>query len=242
LNKNRIEGGAETKPAFMDENLGLPERLAHLQAVSDPTMEELISCVLLLFNPSENEILQAAVLPVLKRAGLRASILLYGKYLSSSGLDVSSVIRISYALSQIIESPDIYFLEFFKSDIPRVRQNGVIGLAQKNDPDFSSAFQIILQNDSDPETAFEAAVSLEKLGPQSLKYLEEVLKSDIKANPQNNANTRPLDDHVISKVLEVSGEFGNENTIPYIIPYFSHPDGRVSNSAKEAVLKIKSRV
>lgn len=231
----------EMKPAFMNESLGLSERLAHLQAVQNPNPEDFISCVRLLLNPSENEILQAAVLPILKRGGLRAYPLLYEKY-SSPETEISSVIKISYALSQILETPDFVFSDFLKNENPRVRQNGVIGFSQKNNPEFSLVFLNVLQNDPDPETAYEAAVSLEKLGLRSLKYLETALESDIKANCENNTNIPPLDHHVISKVIEISGEFGNGNTISYLIPYFSHRDERVSNSAKEAVLKIKSRI
>lgn len=245
------------------------QRLSDIRSLQNPNSDDLLFLIDLLSNPAENEMLQTAAVSALQKSGLEASNRLYEKYLfvllnkcvlsnkcesesysvSSSESAIKTLIKLSYALSQIIETPDSVFLELLKSGIPRVRQNAVIGLSQKNNSDLASVFLFVLQNDSDPETAFEAAAALEKRGPDSLKFFEIVMEDDAKHNPyidsEMKLNTSEkltrIDNHVIAKVIEISGEFGDDGTINYLSPYLSRQDERIAETAKNAIQKIKSK-
>ncbi|MDV0445054.1 hypothetical protein MmiAt1_06090 [Methanimicrococcus sp. At1] len=273
----------DSNPSF------LKEKLQYLRSLQNPTEEDLSDILCFFSDSNANEILCAAAIPVFQKAGKLASDLLFSIYsgfsdfpdnsvdsvsVDSVSVDSGSVnsvsvdsetdeklkIRFSYALSQIAETPADVFISFLSSDIPRVRQNAVIGLSLKNNPEFDSVFLNVLQNDSDPETAFEAAAALEKSGADSLKFFEIVMADDIKHNPYIDSETKLktsdisyiesevdsemkcIDNHVISKVIEASGRFGNEKTIQYLTPYLSGGDERISKTAEEAIQTIQSKI
>jgi hypothetical protein len=273
----------KSDPVFLPKDkLNYLLNLQNFQNLSSSDIFELIS---ILTNPAENELIQAAVLPVLKIAGKDAVSLLLNQWkihldsfstdsFSDSNLDSDSVLRIlnrlSYALSQIFETPASVFESFLSIDIPRVRQNGIIGFSEKmkTDRQFDSLIFDVLKTDDDPETAFEAAVALSLGGAEVLPFFESLLlqnsslgdfsieskikpkiESEIEEIEQKSINEsrdenlsfsqKRIDHHVLGKIIEISGDIGNNATIPLLEFYLLHSDERISNMAAESIQKIK---
>lgn len=229
----------------------LQNRLRTIQSLQNPTADDLSRLVRILSDPSENPVIQAAVIPVFQKSGELSASLLFSEFQKLSCSDFDLKIKFSYALSQIRETPGSVYEFLISDEIPRVRQNAVLGIAEKNDRSFDKILFDILLNDPDPETAFEAAVALSKGGEKTLSYFESAVVADIKQNPYINSETnfntsanavlsKPLDSHVLAKVIEILGNLGNENTLPYLIPYCSHPDERIVGMVSESVQKIKA--
>jgi len=278
-------------PVFLPKDkLNYLLNLQNFQNLSSSDISELIS---ILTDPAENELIQAAVLPVLKIAGVNAVSLLLNQWKihldsfsadssSNSNLDSDSVFgilnRLSYALSQIFETPASVFESFLSIGIPRVRQNGIIGFSEKmkTDRQFDSLIFDVLKTDDDPETAFEAAVALSLGGSEVLPFFESLLlqnsspadfsiesKIKPKIKPKIESKTEPeieeieqksinesrdenlsfsqkrIDHHVLGKIIEISGDIGNNATIPLLEIYLLHSDERISNMAAESIQKIK---
>ena len=270
-------------PVFLPKDkLNYLINLQNFQNLSSSDISELIS---ILTNPAENELIQAAVLPVLKIAGKDAVSLLLNQWkihldsfstdsFSNSNLDSDSVLgilnRLSYALSQIFETPASVFESFLSIDIPRVRQNGIIGFSEKmkTDRQFDSLIFDVLKTDDDPETAFEAAITLSLGGAEVLPFFESLLlqnsslgdfsieskikpkiESEIEEIEQKSINEsrdenlsfsqKRIDHHVLGKIIEISGDIGNNATIPLLEFYLLHSDERISNMAAESIQKIK---
>ena len=225
---------------FKIERLNSFLELQNAEILSSDNLFELISA---LIDPTENELVQAAVLPVLIKFGKDAAPLLFDQWselqdcqselplLSSSDFAAVSS-RLSYALSQISETPTSVFDSFLLSDIPRVRQNAVIGFSKKtkNDRSFDNLLFHVLKTDADPETAFEAATALSLGKTAVLSFFEEALSDNF---------SKKADHHVFGKVIEISGEIGECTTLPLLESYLSDSDARLSNAAVEAIQKIK---
>jgi len=270
-------------PVFLPKDkLNYLLNLQNFQNLSSSDISELIS---ILTDPAENELIQAAVLPVLKIAGEDAVSLLLNQWkihldsfsadsFSDSNPDSDSVLgilnRLSYALSQIIETPASVFESFLSIGIPRVRQNGIIGFSEKmkTDRQFDSLIFDVLKTDDDAETAFEAAVALSLGGAEVLPFfeslllqnsspadfsielkiesktepeIEEVEQKSINENRDENLSfsQKRIDHHVLGKIIEISGDIGNNATIPLLESYLLHSDERISNMAAESIQKIK---
>jgi len=274
-------------PVFLPKDkLNYLLNLQNFQNLSSSDISELIS---ILTDPAENELIQAAVLPVLKIAGVNAVSLLLNQWKihldsfsadssSNSNLDSDSVFgilnRLSYALSQIFETPASVFESFLSIGIPRVRQNGIIGFSEKmkTDRQFDSLIFDVLKTDDDAETSFEAAVALSLGGAEVLPFFESLLLQnsspadfsiESKIKPKIESKTEPeieeieqksinesrdenlsfsqkrVDHHVLGKIIEISGDIGNNTTIPLLEVYLLHSDERISNMAAESIQKIK---
>ena len=276
-----------SSPVFLPKDkLNYLLNLQNFQNLSSSDISELIS---ILTDPAENELIQAAVLPVLKIAGVNAVSLLLNQWkihldsfsadsFSNSNLDSDSVFgilnRLSYALSQIFETPASVFESFLSIGIPRVRQNGIIGFSEKmkTDRQFDSLIFDVLKTDDDAETSFEAAVALSLGGAEVLPFFESLLLQnsspadfsiESKIKPKIESKTEPeieeieqksinesrdenlsfsqkrVDHHVLGKIIEISGDIGNNTTIPLLEVYLLHSDERISNMAAESIQKIK---
>ncbi|WNY27959.1 hypothetical protein MmiEs2_01380 [Methanimicrococcus stummii] len=240
------------------ETDSLQDKLQFIRSIDFPTTEELSQLISFLEDPNENDFICAAVYPILQNVGKQAVDMLLPAF---SETNEKLQIRFSYAFSQISETPAYIFESFLKSEIPRVRQNGILGFSLLNDRRFDSLLFDVLTTDSNPGTAYEAAAALSKGGPTALKYFETILENNpktymdsptkIKSNPcdlnqcdlnqHGDSESYVLDEHVLAKVIELSGDIGNLDTIPYLEAYFNHSDERISRIAMESVQKIKSK-
>ncbi|MBZ3935771.1 HEAT repeat domain-containing protein [Methanimicrococcus blatticola] len=247
-----------------DDITFLQNKLQLIRSLQDPGEKEISGLVSLLTDPSENEIICASVYPVLQAAGQLSVDALLSVYSNFSEFDEKIQIRLSYTFSQIPETPAFVFETFLKSGISRVRQNGIIGFALLNDRRFDDLLFDVLRNDADSETAYEAAIALSGGGVDVLSEFEIILKENVMAenlrektymdSPTkiNADNTNglcspesdlfhPLDKHVLAKVIEITGDIGNEETLSYLTAYLTHPDERVSRIAAESIQKIKTK-
>ncbi|MDR2944413.1 MAG: hypothetical protein LBU81_04940 [Methanosarcinales archaeon] len=238
-------------------------KLQFIRSVSDPTNADLFELVSFLADSNENEMICASVYPVLQRAGQPAVDVLLQVY-SVLPPDELFQIRFSYAFSQIPFSPASVFESFLKSDIPRVRQNSVLGFALQNDRKFDASLFNVLKNDTDPQTAYEAAAALSGGGADVLPYFELIMAEDIrektympsptKINEDNAAvsdspavfgppavSPHSLDAHMIVKIIEIAGDIGNFGTLPYLAAYSAHSDERISKAAAASIQKINSK-
>lgn len=240
-----------------NESKNLQDRLHAIQSLQKPTADDISQLIQILLNPAENPLIQAAVIPVFQKDGQFSASLLFSEFqkLSESDLNLDSdsisdlKIKISYALSQISETPNSIYPILLSDKTARVRQNAVLGIAGKNDPAFYELLYDILFYDPDPETAFEAAAALSLGKAETLPYFESVIAADIKQNPyidsetnllsSNKVQPKSADPHVLAKVIEILGDIGNEQTLPYLMPYRNHPDERVTAIAAEAIQKIE---
>ncbi len=239
-----------------DEITFLQNKLQFIRSIQVPSKDELSYLISLLADPNENEMICASVYPVLQRAGRTAVDMLLPVYSILSESDEKLQIRFSYAFSQLSESPAPVFETFLKSGFPRVRQNGIKGFALLNDRRFDSLLFDVLRNDSDAETAYEAAVALSRGGSGVLSYFEIVMAAGLgektymdsltKINADNAGlsypteahSSRSLDKHVLGKVIEIAGDLGNEGTLPYLVAYLRHPNERISRIASDSIQKI----
>ena len=239
---------------FTSKQDALRDRLRIIQSLQNPTVDELSSLLDLFSDPNGNALLQVAAVPVFQRAGIDAVSLLFAAYqhISDPASDVK--IRISYALSQISETPAFVFEEMLSCKTARIRQNAVIGLAGKNDRTFDALLYGLILRDSDPQTAYEAAAALAKGGADVLPYFESVMDRGLKQNPYiasetkiNTSDTQGTsaslpDPHVLAKVIEIAGDIGNDRTLRSLTPYLPHPDARISRLAAESIRKIKTKL
>lgn len=239
---------------FTSKQDSLRDRLRIIQSLQNPTADELSSLLDLFSDPNGNALLQAAAIPVFQCAGVDAVSLLFAAYRTILDPASDVKIRISYALSQISETPAFVFEEMLSCKTARIRQNAVIGLAGKNDRTFDVLLYGLILQDPDPQTAYEAAEALEKGGADVLPYFESVMGQELKQNPyiasemKINASDeqaifafRP-DPHVLAKVIEIAGDIGNEGTLRFLTPYLPHPDARISRLAVESIHKIKTKI
>ena len=263
-------------PDFGNEfNVSASERLASdkkdklhylltLENFRNPSSSDISELICILTDSAENEVIQTAVFPVLKIIGTDAIEPLLNRWNTlnaNSGTneaDLFGLTRLSYALSQISETPTFVFEQFLLSPFPQIRRSGLIGISNKTNADrqFDAFLFHIIQTDSDPETAFEAAATLASGDDAVLPLFEQLLSVSLTRdgiitneginedgtenflNHKNqNSNMNP---HVLGKIIEISGNLGNFETIRLIKPYLSHPDPHISNPAAEAIQKIKS--
>lgn len=243
-----------------DEITFLQNKLQFIRSIQIPSHGDLSFLISLLADPDENEIICASVYPVLQRAGPEAVDALLAVYSALAESDEKTQIRFSYAFSQLSESPASVFETFLKSRLPRVRQNGVIGLALLNDRQFDPLLSDVLRTDDDAETAYEAAAALSGAGADVLPSFESVMADDLREKtymdsptkisadnadisyPAEARSSRSLDKHVLAKVIEIAGDIGNEGTLPYLTAYLRHPDERISRTASESIQKINSEL
>ncbi|MDL2261241.1 HEAT repeat domain-containing protein [Methanimicrococcus sp. OttesenSCG-928-J09] len=228
----------------------LQNRLHTIQSLQNPTADDLSLLIQILLDSSENPVIQAAAIPVFQKSGKISASLLFSEFQKLSDSDSDIKIKISYALSQISETPNSVYPILLSDKTARVRQNAVLGLAGKNDPAFYELLYDVLLNDSDPETAFEAAAALSLGKAETLPYFESVITADIKQNPYIDSETnlissnkvppKSADPHVLAKVIEILGDIGNEKTLPYLTPYCAHPDERVAAIAAKSIQKIEA--
>ncbi|WNY24276.1 hypothetical protein MmiHf6_16060 [Methanimicrococcus hongohii] len=238
----------------------LQNKLQLIRSIQSPTNEDLFLLIQFLTDPNENEIICAAVYPVLQNAGKPAADILlsvYSELVDSKNEKLQ--IRFSYAFSQIPESPPFIFEKFIQSEIPRVRQNGIIGFGHLNDRKYDFLLFDTLINDDDLETAYEAAAALSRGGPEVLNYFETIMANDLEQNSKVDTRQKSYmdsqtkieadkanilkkpDKHVLAKVIEIAGDIGSENTLQYLAAYLDHPDERISRIAAESVQKIKPK-
>jgi len=187
----------------------LPEKLEFVQSVQNPTSEDISFFISILADPDENELLQTAALRTLKRCGEAAASSLTSLFYSEKSSDSASVVRISYALSQIPETSSSVLIDFLSDDHPRVRQNGVIGLSLQNDGEFDLLLFSVLQNDPDPKTAYEAAEALELGGTRTLFLFKTVILRDLKHNPYIASEKKSEAVHKIQLMDAVSDTFSD---------------------------------
>ena len=247
----------------------LPEKLNFVQSVQNPTSKDISFFISVLEDPDENELLQTAVLMALKRCGdaavpslISSLSLLY----SEKSQNPKSLVRISYALSQIQKTPPSVLIEFLSNNHPRVRQNGVIGLSLQNDGEFDLLLFSVLQNDPDPTTAYDAAEALGNGGNRTLYLFKTVILRDLKQNPYIDSEKkleaiqkircrdavsikteeslpalsgRLTDAHVLWKILEILGNTQNPELLPYIEPYLFHENPKIKNLAEMLIQKFE---
>ncbi|MDR0768031.1 MAG: hypothetical protein LBE57_06315 [Methanosarcinales archaeon] len=165
----------------------LQNKLQFIRSIQTPTNEDLSLLIHFLADPNENEMICAAIFPILRKAGKTAADMLLsvysdqsGKFSGKEGEDCEKLqIRFSYAFSQISESSPHVFEAFAKNRIPRVRQNGMIGFAHLNDRRYDPLLFDILTTDSDLETAYEAAITLSRGGSAVLNGFETIMANDL---------------------------------------------------------------
>lgn len=230
----------KTDPAFAQNTFDF---ICSLEIPDEDALSSLLS---LLADPDANDFLCVAALAPLRRAGQKASMRLWTSYAGFSDADEKLKIRFSYALAQIPETDSSVFEILLQSTVSRVRQNAVLGLRLQNSRQFDSLLFAVLCRDPDPETVYEAAVSLAAGGSSALPYLQAFLAQKSRQKPYiplqtTSEESPPADVHVTAKVIEICGLFGNSETLPYLRPYLSDADERIANAAAESIEKIKSR-
>ena len=172
----------------------LQSKLRFIRSIQIPTNEDLSLLIHFLADSNENEMICAAVYPILQKAGKPAADILMSAYSNhcdriggkagdkiggEDEMDEKLQIRFSYAFSQLSESPSPVFETFIQSKHPRVRQNGVAGFARLNDRRYDSLLFDLLMTDPSFETACEAAAALSFGGAEALKYFEAAMAFDL---------------------------------------------------------------
>ncbi|MCL2863280.1 MAG: HEAT repeat domain-containing protein [Methanimicrococcus sp.] len=273
----------------------LSEKLEFVTSVQNPTSEDISFFISILTDPNENELLQTAALLALKRGG-DAAVLSLTALLDSEthqprlnsethqsrldsetqklrldpykNIDPAAKIRITYALSQIPETPASVLIGFLSDADPRVRQNAAAGLALQNDGEFDLLLFSVLQNDPDLKTAYEAAEALEAGGERTLYLFKSVILRDLKQNPYINSDkrieavnkiqhndtvsekpgedcpdfpARMTDDHLLWKILNVLGNTKNPDVWLYIEPYLFHENPKIRNLAETIDSELSKR-
>ena len=233
-------------------------KLKYIRSIQTPTVEDISFLISILTDTKENEILQAATLPVLKKAGEKAATELIFCFNTIPKHEKLTRIKLSYALSQLPSTPATIFEEMTKDAVPQIRKNGIIGISLQNKGEWDTLLYDILITEADSETAFEAASALAAGKKRTLPLFEFVISNDLKQNPyidsemkvmkeiekkDGSENSLPagrrLDDHVLGKIIETVGESGNEERLLFIEPYTSHRNSNISNQAKEIIRKYK---
>jgi hypothetical protein len=215
------------------------EKLAYIRSIQTPTAAEISFLISILTDAQENAVIQAAVLPILKNAGEDGAAKLVLCFNQILVHEEETRIRLSYALSQLPKTPTVVFESFIKGPIPRIRQNGIIGLSSQNSGRYDALLYDILIHDPDSEVAFEAAAALEAGKERTLPLLKEILSNDLK-NMQQENGVGLLEAHVLGKVIDIIGKDMDEEKIMYIEPYVRHENLKISTQAKEIIEKYKS--
>ena len=240
------------------EKTARQDKLKYIRSIQTPTVEDISFLVSILTDAKENEIIQAATLPVLKKANDEAAAELVFYFNKIPKHDKKTRITLSYALSQLPSTPAAIFEKMTTDPVPQIRKNGVVGISLQNKGEWDALLYDILITEPDSETAFEAASALAVGKKRTLHLFESIISSDLKQNPyidsemkrmkelekkDSSENSLPachrLDDHVLGKIIETIGESGNEESIRLIEPYTSHRNSNISNQANEIIRKYK---
>jgi hypothetical protein len=216
------------------------EKLKYIRSIQTPTAAEISFLISILTDVQENAVIQAAVLPILKDAGKKGAAELFLCFNQTSIHEEETRIRLSCALSQIPKTSTVVFENFIKDPIPRIRQNGIIGLSFQNSGRYDALLYDILIHDPDSEVAFEAAAALEAGKERTLPLLKEILSNDLK-KMQKEDGAGLLEAHVLGKVIDILGKDMNEEKIMYIEPYVRHENSKISTQAKEIIEKYINR-
>ena len=216
-----------------------PEKLKYIRSIQTPTAAEISFLISILTDVQENAVIQAAVLPILKNAGEEGVAELILCFNQTSIHEEETRIKLSYALSQFSKTPSIVFENFIKDSIPRIRQNGIIGLSFQNGGRYDTLLCDLLIHDPDSEVAFEAAAALETGKERTLPLLKEILSNDLE-NMQQGTGVGLLEAHVLGKVIDIIGKDMDEEKIMYIEPYVRYGNLKISTQAKEIIVKYKN--
>jgi len=222
------------------EQMPPQEKLRYILSIQTPTDKEISFLISILTDSKENEMIQAAVLPVFKKAGENASAALTICFGQTSDHEKQMRVKLSYALSQIPQTAAAVFETFLKDTVPEVRQNGIIGLSEKNNGQYDSLLYDLLIHDSDPKTAFEAASALAAGNERTLPLFKKILANDLENTGQKTQNFG-LDDHVLGKIIEIVGKSDSEEKMMYINPYLYHENVKISNLTKEIIAELKNK-
>jgi len=221
------------------EKMQPQEKLKYVRSIQTPTAAEISFLISILTDVQENAVIQAAVLPILKNAGEKGAAELILCFNQTPIHEEETRIRLSRVLSQISKTPTAIFENFIKDPLPRIRQNGVIGLSFQNSGRYDTLLCDLLIHDPNSEVAFEAAAALEAGKERTLPLLKEILSNDLKKMQKENG-IGLLEAHVLGKVIDIIGKDMSEEKIMYIEPYVHHGNSKISNQAKEIIENYKN--
>ena len=216
------------------------DKLKYIRSIQIPTLENVSFLISILADKTENEIVQTAALLALKNAGETASKELVLRFNQTPIRDEETRIKLSYALSQIQGVPAYVFEKLIQDSVPKIRQNGIIGLSFQNRGKYDTLFYDVLISDLNPEIAFEAAAALAAGKERTLPLFKEILLNDSKNMKSKMSHSR-LEDHVLGKVIEIVGRSEHEEKVMYIEPYLYHENSKVSNQVKEIMAESKNK-
>ncbi|MDV0446755.1 hypothetical protein MsAg5_06090 [Methanosarcinaceae archaeon Ag5] len=181
-------------------------------------------------SPDANEMLQTAAANALISAGAVSVPALLSHFDSST--DDGILNKTSYALSQNPFSPLSFFENSLSHSNPDVRRNCAagVGVLQQNNPSAIESIEKlerVLYADSDTRVSYEAALSLEKINPGA-DFWNKILE-----NPN-------MDDHVLNKIVEISGSAGNETTLG-LLKSTKITDERMAQTVQESIRKLTQK-
>jgi len=231
------------------EKMRPQEKLGYIRSIQTPTAAEISLLISTLTDSKENEMIQAAVLPILKNADGKTAAEFAEKltvcFNQTPIQEEKTRIKLSYALTQISKTPPEVFEDFTKNAVPQIRQNGVIGLSFQNSGKYDALFLEILLNDLNPKTAFEAAATLETEKDRTLPILKDILRNNLskkigeKTDSDFQLKCIRLEEHVLGKVIEIVGKAetkeDEEERRTYVESYTAHENSKISNLAKEII-------